>query len=78
MARRLLSMNGVSGLGAFSLIDTVVLSGAMPRQEGFPHASPADPRNCSARLAAALDFQSAAWSASIRLTLACCWRRMGS
>src|SRR5208283_633476 len=71
-------MDGVSRLGAFSLIHTDVLSDAMPRQEGFPHASPADPRNCSARLAAAIDFQPAAWSASIRLTLACCWRRMDS
>jgi hypothetical protein len=68
--------SNVSGLRPCSLPGPVVIIDAMPRQEGFSHASPADPRNCSARLAATVDIQSAAWPTLIRLTSACRWRRM--
>jgi hypothetical protein len=37
---------------------------------------PANSRNCSARLAPAVDFQSAARTASLRLTLAARWRKI--
>ncbi len=37
---------------------------------------PANSRNCSARLAPAVDFQSAARTASLRLTLASRWRKI--